>query len=58
MIKRGVGFYEWDLPGQNMYRFVTSWATTEDDLGKLENLMKEIAWEGFSPVSEMARENP
>lgn len=34
----GAGFYPWGLPDDNLYRFVTSFLTSEDDLQKLQDL--------------------
>lgn len=39
--KQGVGFYNWGMPGAGLYRFVTSWYTTEADVAGLNACLKK-----------------
>ena len=37
-----VGFYEWGIPGENIYRFVTPCFTTENDLDSFKTVLKNL----------------
>lgn len=37
----GVGFYAWGIPEENLYRFVTSYLTSNTDLQQLHDVLKE-----------------
>ena len=39
--QRGVGFYPWGMPGSGLYRFVTSWYTSDADIAQLNACLKE-----------------
>lgn len=39
--KSGVGFYPWGIPQENLYRFVTSFLTSTQDIEQLHDILKD-----------------